>query len=159
MEVGGGNVRTDPIKANDRFYYTISVSAVRPVDTVGIIISMPQEVGVNKVVVERVAGGKTIAREERNVVSDKEIKWTGDLRPRADEKGKWAEQTQIITLFLVSRADGRRWTAPIEATVDIDYTPLPYRRGGGLADWKAGHYRRIFTKTYKDWLSTDPGRQ
>ena len=154
MDATWGTMRKEPIMANERFYYSVSVSAVRPLDDVTIKISLPKEVGISKVEVETLAGGKTIAREERKETTLGDILWRGDLRPKADEKGNLAEQTQIVSLHLVSRADGRNWTTPIQASIDLDYFPLPYKRGGGLADWKTGHYRRTFTHTYKDWLSS-----
>jgi hypothetical protein len=112
-----GVLSREPIKPHETFFFSVSVSAVRPVDDVKVNIALPKEVKASKVELVTLVEGKTIAREEGKGATAGAVEWSGDVTPDRDKTGQWSERQQSVNLSLTSEVDGTKWSSPIEASV------------------------------------------
>lgn len=161
MGGGSGGQAGKKIAKGADFDVSIDIVVIRPVKNVKMKIIVPKEVEVRKYYIDTMTDrkkgwDKTDGPFPSNEAN--EYVWEGDLAP--DGKNSWLEEYsgerrvkgKEILLLLKSKTEGKEWSSPIKAKIELDYEkpkePIP---GANPSQFKCGHYSRSFTWNYTDW--------
>lgn len=157
-----------PMKAGDRFYYSLSVTTLQPMRNVVITVQLPDEV-----YAEKVTNSTFIPNPFKHSMTPQQINsgqrqfiWKGEVVPHTGPKWLYylrrltKEQNQSMNLFLVSKSDSRKWSSEVRGSIQFQYDPLPRDIisrevfGEEYAEINPGVYVHNFSASYKNWSST-----
>lgn len=164
------------INKGDEFVLNLDVEVIRPVRNVKFEVYLPNEVYAKKVTISTQARRKYAGEigkyfvDEIRMPGEKErlITWTGDVEPDADPNKSTInflnkihdfiygvtinEKIKSMSLTIVSKKEGREWSAPIKGIVELDYYPTSEEREGLYRQVNEGHYSKQYEFTYKNFV-------
>ncbi len=155
MNHGSGKIK--PLKAGDKFDLQMVIDVVRPVRNVKFMLVIPKEVEIEKYFINTLVdinsplpsiGEGPFKTAEHNITL-----WEGDLAPSKKQRERKEATSKNITVFLMTKTDGVKWSEPIKGWIEFDYEREGKPGLAGIQRIESGHYREDFTWTHENWVS------